>query len=475
MGLGKSLTSLLYAVKHRPKARPIVVVCPASLKWNWELESSKHFNMRSEILEGTKPSRGKLILPPPLIIINYDILPFWLNYLKKIKPQIVIIDESQLIGSRKTRRTRATKMLCKKVPHVIALSGTPLVNRPAELFPTLNIIRPDSFKAFFPFAMKFTNPKRTFWGWDFSGASNLPELHKTLLKNCMSRVRKIDVLDQLPAKQRTVVPLEIRRREDYELAVDDFLIWLSREAPGKVRSAARAQRLVQIGYLKRFAARLKLRSVYEWLDRFLDGTDEKIILFCIHKKIMHRLKERYDNISVLVDGSVTGRKRQDSITKFLTNRRCRILIGQITAAGVGWSAKGVSNVAFVEIPWTPGAVVQAEDRVHGIKRGQKGVHASIWFLIARDTIESKLLQIIQKKQRVVSATLDGKRLPEDLNVYDELCRLLKKGKEHGHSDNRTLHNNTERRRTSHHFQGPEKLPKRRRQAIGERNARKIVS
>src|SRR5690349_239873 len=92
MGLGKSFMSLLWASEN-PEARPVIIVCPASLKWNWEREAVKHLNLRCDVLEGTKPKRGRFAKHAPMTIINYDILGPWLKYLLKIKPQLVILDE----------------------------------------------------------------------------------------------------------------------------------------------------------------------------------------------------------------------------------------------------------------------------------------------------------------------------------------------------------------------------------------------
>lgn len=425
MGLGKSFASLLYAIRH-PEIKPILVICPASLRWNWLHEVSIHTTMRAEVLQGTKPKKHGSKLAAPITIINYDILKYWLPRLKRKHFQLVIVDESQMIGGRSTQRTKAVTELCEDVPHVLALSGTPLVNRPAELWPTLHILWPKRFPSFYAFAMVHCNPRRTYWGWDFSGASRLDQLHKKLIKLGMIRRRKKDVLKELPKKQRTVIPLDISSRKEYNHALNDFLGWLTEYNPSKVGKAEKAQRLVQLGYLKRLAAELKLPSIYEWLDNFLASSDEKLIVFGIHKKILKPIFERYEKISVLVDGSVAGHKRQVAFEKFLRNKKIRLCIGNIKAAGVGWSAKSVSNVALVEVPWAPGNITQAEDRCYGIGRGQKGVRASIWFLIARDTIEEKLVKINQDKQKILDSVLDAGN-GEDFDIFDRLCHELMKG------------------------------------------------
>lgn len=428
MGTGKSLISLLYAKEY--VQGPIVVICPAMLKWNWELEGKKHLGWTSTILEGTNPN-GQ-IPKSNLIIVNYDILSpskrgsGWLEYLKQVKPEMVIIDECHFLSDQRSLRSRATKKLCQGVRHIVALSGTPLVNRPIELWPTLNILRPSQFPSFWKFAHLYADAKPNKWGgWDFRGSSNTELLHEKLSK-IMIRRRKEDVLNQLPPKRRIILPLEMERRKDYDQAVDHFLDWLVKNDPKKLRGALRAERIVQLGYLKQLAAWLKMPSVLEWVDNFLQETEEKIILFTVHKKIVERLYSHYAKMSTIVDGSVTGINRQKNIDQFLNNPKTRILIGNIKAAGVGWNARGVSTAAFLEYPWNPGVVSQAEDRMHGIGRGQKEIPSTSYFLVARNSIEEWLIEIIQNKAKIIDQILDGKQQEDQLDLFDQLCFLLKK-------------------------------------------------
>lgn len=429
MGLGKGPLSLLYLQRH-PLLRPAVVICPATLKWNWEAEARKHIGMRSEILTGTRVQTGIFKTPKQLVIINYDILEPWMEYILGLNPQMLIVDEAQYCGSQKSTRTKLVRQLAKQIPNKLFLSGTPLVNRPAELWSILNMLQPKRFPSFVNYADRYCARKRNFWGWDVSGSSNLDELHDLLIKGdetfppIMIRRRKVDVLKELPAKQRSVIPVEISKRKEYELALTNFLKWLQQNAPGKVRKASKAKRLVQMGYLKRLVGVLKLPSVFQWIDTFLEESDGKIILFAVHKKVITALHERYKKKCVVVDGSVTGKDRQLSINQFLNKAATRILIGNIRAAGVGWSATNVSTVAFLELDWTPGAHTQAEDRAFGINRGEKGVATSCYYLVGKDTIEEKLIKIIDQKQKVLSTVLDGGPVDNDLDILDKLAEAL---------------------------------------------------
>lgn len=424
MGLGKTLEALTW-LKQNPKLRPAIVVCPASLKWVWEAEASLHFGMRSEILNGQKSPKKGLSSKHPLLIINYEILQYWLEYLQALSPQVLLLDEAHFIKSLTAKRTKAVIKLAKTIPHIIGISGTPLTNRPNELWTIIHLIRPDIFTSLWTYRWRYCKPVRMPWGWQYKGASNLKELHRKLKTLMMIRNLKKDVLKELPEKTRQIIPLEIDSTE-YDEVLNNFIRWLTKKSADKVVKAKRAERLVQMGYLKRLAAELKMDKVLDWIDNFLEESDGKIVLGAIHKKIITQLHSKYKNISVVVDGSVTGKKRKIAIQTFQKNKRIRIFIGSIQAAGVGITLTAASTLALIEMPWMPSEVTQFEDRIHRI--GQKKA-AMIYYLIAKGTLEEDLCKILQKKQTILSATLDGKKEINSLDIYNELQKvLLLKGK-----------------------------------------------
>jgi SWI/SNF-related matrix-associated actin-dependent regulator of chromatin subfamily A-like protein 1 len=428
MGLGKSYISLLWA-KWTPEARPIIIVCPASLKWNWERECSIHFGWKARVLEGTKPPEGGLsTLLFSIFIINYDILGPWLPFLKGIKPQLIIGDEVQAVKERGAKKTKNFKELCRGIPYTLCLSGTPAMNRPKELWNVLNILKPKVFKYARPFHEQFCKPRWTPWGWKFDGASNLTELNKILCEHVLVRKLKKDVLKQLPPKRYMVVPLEIEDRKQYERAVNQFILWLTKISTEKARRAMHAQAVVKVGYLTRLAAELKLKSVMEWIDNFLEDTDEKLIVFGVHRKIIHTLYERYPGISVVIDGNTPAKERLELTDKFNHGKKTRIMIGNIEAAGKGLNMTAASNVAMVELPWRPADVSQAVDRSHRLGQTKQ---VDCYFLVARETIETKLCEILQKKQHILSEILDGES-GGDLNILDQLMESL--NLEHNHNE-----------------------------------------
>jgi len=418
MGLGKTRISLEW-IKQHPEAQPAIVVCPSSVKYHWEREASI-IGMKAEVLEGTSPRN--IGARPRIIILNYDILDPWVDRLRKMNPMTIVLDECQYIKSRKAQRTKATKKLCQGVPHILALSGTPLVNRPVELWPTLNILQPSYFRSWWEFAKEFCDLKRGYWGWQYKGATNTAMLNRILLQQGMIRRKKVDVLKDLPPKIREVIPIPMDCPEEYASAKDDFLGWLAERDEEKAERASKAEAMVKLTTLKQLAAKLKMRYVVEWINNFLETTDEKLVVFTYHRKATDVIKRRCNTKSVIIDGSVTGRNRQSMVDQFQNDNDTRLLIGNMQAAGVGITLTAANTVVFAELDWRPGMHTQAEDRSYRI-----GTTKTVWvyYLVARFTIEEYLCDIIQQKQKVLSGVLDGGKVEGDLDVFSQLQKRLK--------------------------------------------------
>src|SRR5690606_19617797 len=152
MGLGKTIQAAAWLQLH-PEKRPAIILCPASLKLNWakELRETLSTKDKIQILQGTKPYP----ITEDIIIINYDILNSWVETLQAINPRVLIIDEAHYIKNSSAIRTQATKKLAKGIPHVIALAGTPIVNRPVEGFNIFQILDRNRFPNFWTYVHRY--------------------------------------------------------------------------------------------------------------------------------------------------------------------------------------------------------------------------------------------------------------------------------------------------------------------------------
>lgn len=423
MGLGKTVTALHWLRDNR-SARPAVVVCPASIKWQWQREASVHVGMRAQVLDTTKVPKRPRLTDSPLVVVNYDILHAWLPYLLRLQPKVLIADEVHYCANIQTRRTKVARRLAKEAEHVIAITGTPLTSRPVQLWPILNMVRPDLYPAFRPFADKHCAPKFNGFGWDFSGAENLDELHQQLVEHLMIRHRKQDVLDQLPPVSRNLILLDLKDRKEYSRAMSDFKGWLRSQHRAGLWD--RVTGLAKLSEVKQLVARLKMPFVLQWVADFLEAQD-KLILFGWHRKVVDEVLHKFGRAAVKIDGSVTGKDRQATVDKFNNDARCRLLVGNLQAAGVGWSAKGCADTSFCEFGWTPALHTQAEARAHGLFRGKQGQVTSAWYLVAKGTIEEGIVELIQKRQKTLDATLDGKPTNDGFDLYTRLVNRLTNG------------------------------------------------
>jgi SWI/SNF-related matrix-associated actin-dependent regulator of chromatin subfamily A-like protein 1 len=359
-----------------------------------------------------------------MLVINYEILKYWLKWIQQHKPNTVIFDECQYLINRRSGRTKASNLLAKQCAHRIGLSATPLLNRPAELWPTLNIIRPDLYASFFKYGVKYCDPKLTNWGWEYKGATNIPELHEELTGNLMIRRHKNDVLKDLPDKVRQVKVIPMDNLEEYEEANTNFLDWLAQARPSRVASANRAAELAKLSYLLKLIGKGKLKGVVEWVNNWLYDTDEKIVVLARHRAMIKALDRRIEGSHAVITGDVTGRKRQIAIDRFTNDRTCRVLIGNIHAAGVGTNLQMASTVAFAELWWRPGDHLQGEGRIERIGQTQK---MFVYYLCAAHTLDETLAKLIQEKQEIITSTLDGNDFQLDqLDVFDQLIKEIRR-------------------------------------------------
>jgi SWI/SNF-related matrix-associated actin-dependent regulator 1 of chromatin subfamily A len=419
MGLGKTCQSLAWCHLH-PEKRPVIIVVPASLKLNWEQEIEKWLpNPTVQILYGTLPNKQ---LTGEFIIINYDVLPYWLDQLISLNAAILITDEGHYYKNNKAKRTRAVKRLSRRIPHIIVLTGTPIMNRPIEIYNAIKIIDPTVVSNRMDFALKYCDARYDGFGWNFDGASNTQELHERLTHTIMIRRKKSDVLKDLPPKIRSYVPLEIDNQDEYDEAEKDFIHWLAKKKGAEAaKRASNAEMFVKVEMLKQITIKGKINRCIQWVKDFLE-VEDKLVIFTTHTSTIDALINEFGKLAVKVDGSVTNEKRNQAVQQFQNNNLIKLFIGNIQAAGIGITLTAASAVAFVELDWVVGNHTQAEDRIHRI--GQKAESINIYYLIAVNTIEEKLIKLLEKKAKVLDSVLDGKPIKEP-NIFQELIDEIK--------------------------------------------------
>lgn len=431
-GLGKTVQALTYMKRHVPPGH-VVVLCPASVKYHWEKEAKDHVGMRAEVLEGMTPPDRVPPSKPKIWVLSYNILGVsetgntWLRFLRSLKPVLVVMDESQLVKDSSTKRFKGVRKLVKGVPRLLALSGTPIENHAGEIWTTAHLLRPDVeyFSNWPRFARRFTNPVRKPWGWVFKGSKNVQELNVLLHQHILIRRKKEDVLKDLPACVKAVVPFKLSPKDmaQYREAEADIIAWLAKTHGKRTADKARkAEQMVKLGYLKRLAAKLRLEQSYRWTLDQLETTEQKIVLFGVGRRLLLDLEGRFNGRSVLVNGSVSPRDRPGLISRFRNDSKVRVFLGNIRAAGVGMDGLqyACSQMAFLELDFNPAAILQCIGRLDRL--GQRfstlcSMHTTL------GTVDELLLEIIQKKSRMSQEIIDGK-VTDGMDVHDLLEKKL---------------------------------------------------
>lgn len=427
MGLGKTIQALAW-IARIPKRRPVLIICPASLKYMWQYEAWNKFRLRARVLEGQGPKRNPgLILRDPILIINYDILHHWQKVLLRNPPPVIILDECHYAKNKGARRTKAAHQVAQEAASVIGLSGTPMTNKPVELWSVLNIIRPDLFPNFSAFAWRYCSPKHTIWGWKFDGAENRGELFSILKRHVMIRRLKQDVAPELPDKIHKVIPFKLgpRKLAEYQKATSNFIAWLKEKSPAKAQRARRAQAVVKVGYLLRLCCELKMSQTIEFLRDFQESNPgKKAVGMTGHTFVIERLAKEFPN-SVVVNGSVTGRDRAEAVHRFISHPASKItfLFGNWKAAGTGLNLQVAHNLFVLDPPWTPGDLLQGQDRVHRIDQKEIVI---IWYLLLFGTLEEDWTEILRKRTVILKEILDGKQAATTEDLFAKLIDTLVK-------------------------------------------------
>ena len=418
MGLGKTVQAVAY-LQANQKIRPVLVICPKSAIGTWEREIDECMSDDKQI----HILNGKTIKNIPqanIYIINYDILSSWIDALLDLPFELIILDEIHRIKSRKTQRTMAAQIIGKKTEKIIGLTGTPIQSRPLEIYNAISLISPTLFPNFFQFAKRYCNAKQSKWGWDFTGSSNTQELHEILTSTCMIRRLKKDVLQDLPEKTRTIIPIKINNMEEYKFAERSFSEWLL-ETKGKICPSTEA--LTQIEYLKQIAAKGKLDEILDWIEDVIEQ-GEKLVVMAHHKEIIKELclwLEKNEIKYVKLVGGSNDVERKEAEEKFQTDKSIKVFIGS-SAAEEAITLTAASMMAIIELPWTPGSLDQREDRIHRI--GQiKG--CNYYYFIGEKTIEEAILKLLDSKRKTITAILDGKDVDEN-SILSELLNELRK-------------------------------------------------
>lgn len=435
-GLGKTVQSIVAVL--RAKAFPCLIICPASLKLNWQKEVHLWTSAKAMILNDANRHSWWMFAKPELnpfgtgakadvFIVNYESLKkYFVQDIARgelklsnitFKPQVsmfksIIIDEAHRLKDPGTQQSKFTKGIVTGKDYILALTGTPIVNTQEDLVSILGII--DRLKDFGGASMF-----RAKW----LDKAKLPELGEKLKETCFIRRRKSEVLKDLPAKLRSIFPTELSNQEEYDIALNDlkkYLVEYKQKTDAEAARLLRMKALLQIGILKGISARGKIDTVVEHVNE-VTKAGEKIVLFCHLREVGAALKEAFPDACV-IRGGMEGHMKQANIDRFQNDPEAKIIICSIKAAGVGITLTASSRVSFIELPWHPADLEQCEDRAHRI-----GQHDSVQctYFLGKGTIDNYIYQIIDRKREIANL-VTGDVNEIEVKIQNELFELLLK-------------------------------------------------
>jgi SWI/SNF-related matrix-associated actin-dependent regulator 1 of chromatin subfamily A len=432
-GLGKTIqvAGLINNLRSRPLGTSglyrMLVICPATLKQNWANELQKWVlsALQIDIVQG-----GKHIFREPVGPTHYQLLEVTIvNYeiCDKLKEKIgddydlVVIDEVHYLKNSASKRTKAILGeggIARKAPRVVAMSGTPMSNRPIELYSLVSTIFakywPKDLLGYREFGEYFCagydeNVRRQVrggvrWVKEFNvrGVSNLPVLNALLRERFMIRREKKDVLKQLPPKITSVV--DICSSQMQNKAVRELLKTEGVYREEVVEAIETGQRLPPLEGMASVRAELGLEKVpyaLEFIENMLES-EEKVIVFCVHKEVVKLIRTALIEYGVsVITGATPTNVRQQRVDDFQTGPN-RVFLGNIQAAGTGLTLTSASNVIFVESSWVPGENMQAEDRAHRISQlKQVWIHYLVWY----GSLDAQIIRTAIRKQKNINVVM----------------------------------------------------------------------
>ena len=400
MGLGKTTSTIIAALETG--AKKVLIICPASLKINWQREIENYSNKPTSIIEGKKWEDGDFI------IINYDIIKNFHDEKKKsdsvllkTKFDLVIIDEAHYIQNKQAQRTKLINDFVSNVERLWLLTGTPITSRPINYFNLLNLIECPVAKNWMAYVKRYCNGFQFQAGrrkiWNVSGASNLEELRDRTAPLVLRRLKE-NVLD-LPDKIITPVYLRLKSKE-YEALMGEYYDWYDKNG----ESDSLTLQFTKLTKVRQVIAEEKVASTIEICENIVEQ-GKKVIVFTNFTKTLEMILEHFGKKAVRLDGQMSQKERQMSVDRFQNEEDVMVFVGNIKAAGVGITLTAGEAVVMNDLSFLPSDHSQAEDRSY--RYGQKN-NVLVYYPIFDNTVEGIIYDILKKKKDIFETVMGDK-------------------------------------------------------------------
>ena len=414
MGLGKTTSTVIASLESG--SEKTLIICPASLKINWQREIANYTDKEVSIIEGKKWE------PAEYTIINYDILK---NFHDPKHPEksdilnygfdLVVMDEAHYIQNVKAARTKIGNNIAKKVGKVWLLTGTPMTSRPMNYYNLLDLVDSPVAENWMAYAIRYcagyqfsVGPKKV---WNVTGASNLEELRDRTKPQVLRRLKE-DILD-LPEKIITPVYLRLKSR-DYEKLMGEYYDWYN----SSEESTSLTIQFSKLMKVRQVIAESKIKDTIEIAQNIIDQ-GKKVIIFTNFTDTLNKLTDAFPKVSVKLDGKMSKPQRQHSVDEFQNNDKIKVFVGNLKAAGVGITLTAAEAVIMNDLSFVPSDHSQAEDRAY--RYGQK-FSVSVYYPIFENSIEGIIYDILSKKKNIFETVMGDNEGKGD--VMEEILNLI---------------------------------------------------
>ena len=422
MGLGKTTSTIIAALETG--AKKILIVCPASLKINWEREIANYSDRPVYIAEGKKYSTDA-----DFVIVNYDILKNF-HDIKDNKNslfiqsnfELVVLDEAHMISNAQAQRTKIINNFVKQIKRVWLLTGTPMTSRPMNYYNLLSIIESPVAQNWMAYAIRYCQGYQFRAGnrkvWNVTGASNLEELRDRTSKQILRRLKE-DVLD-LPDKIITPVYLRTSSKEYKEL-MGEYYEWVNNKKEGSSSLTVQFSKLMKV---RKVIANEKVKQTIEFVENIIEQ-GKKVIIFTNFTDTLQLIHNHFGKESVYLDGSCNKVQRQFAVDQFQDNEKIKVFVGNLKAAGVGLTLTSAEVVIMNDLSFVPAEHAQAEDRAY--RYGQKN-NVLVYYPIFENTIEGVIYDILNKKKKVIGTVMGDEVSDNAGDVVEEILDLINMGR-----------------------------------------------
>jgi SWI/SNF-related matrix-associated actin-dependent regulator 1 of chromatin subfamily A len=420
MGLGKTTSTIIAALETG--AKRILIVCPASLKINWQREIENYTNRSVYISEGKKFSTEE-----DFTIVNYDILKNFYDTKNKDNSiihnsnfDLVILDEAHMISNPQAQRTKIINSFVKDIKRVWLLTGTPMTSRPMNYYNLLSIIESPVAQNWMAYAIRYCQGYQFMAGkrkvWNVQGASNLEELRDRTSKQMLRRLKE-DVLD-LPDK--IISPIYLRLvSKDYEEMMGEYYDWYENKSDESSSLTIQFSKLMKV---RKIIANEKIKHTIEFVENIIEQ-GKKVIVFTNFTDTLQMIHNHFGKQSVYLDGSCTKPQRQYAVDQFQDNEKIKVFVGNLKAAGVGLTLTSAEVVIMNDLSFVPAEHAQAEDRAY--RYGQKN-NVLVYYPLFDNSIEGAIYDILTRKKQIINTVMGDDLLENGGDVVEEILNSINK-------------------------------------------------